>query len=60
MIYFFSVKLGVLPATGITTIKGFVMPIAVIALISMSRYTRITRSSMLESLSNDFIRSDYR
>ena len=57
MIYFFSVKLGVLPATGITTIKGFVMPIAVIALISMSRYTRITRSSMLESLSNDFIRT---
>ena len=56
-IYLFAVKLGWLPSTGIMDPKGYILPIVVISLMSMSRYTRITRSSMLECLGEDYIRT---
>ena len=57
MIFAFAVSLGWLPSTGISDPRGYILPIAVISLISMSRYTRITRSSMLECLGQDYIRT---
>ena len=57
LIYLFSVTLGLLPATGIDTPAGYVLPMVVIGLHSLSNYTRITRSSMLEVISQDYIRT---
>lgn len=57
LILLFSVQLHWLPATGIETWKGYVMPMLCIALSSIANYTRITRSSMLEVLSEDYIRT---
>lgn len=57
LIYIFSVTLGWLPATGIDSPAGFVLPMVVIGLHSLSNYTRITRSSMLEVISQDYIRT---
>ncbi len=57
LIYIFSVNLGLLPATGIDTPAGFVLPMVVVGLSSLSNYTRITRSSMLEVISQDYIRT---
>lgn len=57
LILLFAVKLHWLPATGIETWKGYVMPMLCIALSSIANYTRITRSSMLEVLSEDYIRT---
>lgn len=57
LIYIFSVSLGLLPATGIDTPAGYVLPMVVIGLGSLSNYTRITRSSMLEVISQDYIRT---
>lgn len=53
----FSVKLGILPALYDGSIKSWVMPIMVIALSSLSGLTRITRSSMLEVIRSDYVRT---
>ena len=57
LIMIFAVKLHVLPATGIESIKGFILPMVTIGLASVASYTRITRSSMLEVLGEDYIRT---
>ena len=57
LIMIFAVNLHVLPATGIDTIKGYILPMVTIGLASVASYTRITRSSMLEVLSEDYIRT---
>jgi len=70
-IFIFALKLGWLPASGITTIgadyKGIAlfldylkhvsMPAIVLALPTIAVVMRFTRSSMLEVLSQDFIRT---
>ena len=57
LIMIFAVNLHWLPATGITSIKGFILPMVTIGLASVASYTRITRSSMLEVLGEDYIRT---
>ena len=49
----FSVKLGWVPANGATAI----LPIITLALYPMSYITRLTRSSMLDVLGQDYIRT---
>jgi peptide/nickel transport system permease protein len=53
----FSVKLGWFPAVGLPNALGYVLPMVTIALGSLSRYTRITRSSFLEVIRQDYIRT---
>lgn len=57
MIYLFAVKLHWLPAFGITDPKGYIMPMLTIGLSSMANYTRITRTSMLEVIRQDYVRT---
>ena len=57
MITLFSVNLGWLPAVGITDPLGYIMPVVTIAIASLSQYARITRSSMLEVIRQDYIRT---
>ncbi len=57
LILIFAVKLHVLPATGIETAAGYILPMCCIGLSSVANYTRITRSSMLEVLGEDYIRT---
>ena len=52
----FSVKLGWLPANGATA-SGLVLPVITLALYPMSYITRLTRSSMLDVLGQDYIRT---
>lgn len=56
MLILFSVKLGWLPANG-ETAKGLILPIISLALYPMSYITRLTRSSMLDVLGQDYIRT---
>lgn len=53
----FSVKLNLLPALYNGTWQSWVMPIMVVALSSLSGLTRITRSSMLEVIRSDYVRT---
>lgn len=52
----FSVKLGWVPANGATA-EGLILPIITLALYPMSYITRLTRSSMLDVLGQDYIKT---
>ena len=52
----FSVKLGWVPANGATA-EGLILPIITLARYPMSYITRLTRSSMLDVLGQDYIRT---
>ena len=57
LILFFSVKLGVLPASGITTWQCWILPSIAIGCSSAAGIMRMTRSSMLEAIRQDYIRT---
>ncbi len=56
LLIFFSVRLGWLPANGATK-GGLILPIITLSLYPMSYITRLTRSSMLDVLGQDYIRT---
>jgi peptide/nickel transport system permease protein len=66
-ILIFSVQLGWLPTSGIATVgvqfdpldrlKHLIMPACVLALVFAGGYTRYLRTSMLEVIGNDFVRT---
>jgi ABC-type dipeptide/oligopeptide/nickel transport system permease component len=57
MILFFSLTLHWLPVTGATSWQSAVMPTVALALHSAAVKARITRSSMLEVLGHDYLRT---
>lgn len=56
-ILIFSVQLGWFPVAGRGTIRHLVLPALTLGLSSMAIIARMTRSSMLEVLNQDFIRT---
>ena len=52
----FSLKLSIFPANG-TTAAGLVLPVITLALYPTAHITRLTRSSMLDVLGQDYIRT---
>ena len=54
-IFIFSVRLSWLPAFGVDTWKGYVMPIAVVAIASSVSYIRVARTTMLEAMRQDYV-----
>lgn len=56
LLVIFSIKLGILPANG-STAQGLIMPIVTLALYPTAYITRLTRSSMLDVLGQDYIRT---
>lgn len=57
LILLFSVKLGWLPASGFTSLKHMILPAITIGTSSAATITRMTRSSMLEVVRQDYIRT---
>jgi len=57
IIYFFAGKLGWLPTFGIDSPLGYVGPVLALSGYSLSFVSRLTRSSMLEVLRQDYIRT---
>lgn len=57
IIYFFSAKWGILPSNGIGTWKHYVGPCIALAGFSLAFVARLMRSSMLEVLQQDYIRT---
>ncbi len=57
----FGLKLGLLPISGMGdgSIKYYILPAITLASVSSAFIARITRSSMLEVMSNDYIRTAY-
>lgn len=57
IIYFLAGKLGWLPTFGIDTPLGYVGPVIALSGFALAVVTRLTRSSMLEVLRQDYIRT---
>lgn len=57
LIILFSVHLGWLPSSGFDTFKAMILPSCALAAQSISMVTRMTRSSMLEVVNADYIRT---
>jgi peptide/nickel transport system permease protein len=59
LILVFSVWLRVLPAFGIQEPAGLIMPTITLGVGMAARLSRLTRSAMIETLSQDYIRTAY-
>jgi len=55
LIYLFSVQLGWLPTGGTGSARHFVMPCVVLASFYAARMARLTRSSVLDTLNEEFV-----
>ena len=57
LMLFFCVKLRLLPSAGISNWQGWILPMTVVALQTMANVVRNTRSSMLETIRQDYVRT---
>lgn len=57
LILLFSVRLGWLPSSGFDSFRAMILPSLALAAQSISMVTRMTRSSMLEVVNADYIRT---
>ncbi len=57
LIMLFSVNLGWLPTSGRGTPEHIILPAITLAALSTARYARLTRSTMLDVLGQDYIRT---
>ena len=57
LMYFFGVKLGILPTMGLETWKHYVMPVAALSFYPTAYIMRLMRSSMLDVLGQDYMRT---
>lgn len=55
MIWYFSVKLDLLPTSGMDSYKSYILPVIVITISYACIYFRIVRSSMLSNLNEDYV-----
>lgn len=58
LILVFALTLGVLPSYGVDDWRGYVLPVVALSLPSVAELTRMTRASMLETIHQDYIRTD--
>lgn len=57
LLYFLAFKLGWFPVFGVETLKGYVLPTIALSGYSLAYVTRLTRSSLLDVLKSDYIRT---
>ncbi|OMF65002.1 nickel/cobalt ABC transporter permease [Paenibacillus sp. FSL R5-0766] len=55
MIWYFSVKLDLLPTSGMDSYKSYILPVIVITVSYTGIYFRTVRSSMLSNLNEDYV-----
>lgn len=53
----FSLRLGWLPSSGVGTWKHFIMPVVTLVLPSAAYLSRLTRSTMIDAVNQDYIRT---
>ena len=57
LIFVFSVELDLLPASGAGSLSHFVMPAFTLALFRIALFTRLVRASLLDTLSQNYVRA---
>ena len=56
-LYFFGSKLQILPTIGLNTLASYIMPVTALAIYPTAYITRLMRSSMLDVMGQDYIRT---
>ncbi|MDK2808283.1 MAG: oligopeptide transport system permease protein [Clostridiales bacterium] len=57
LIYLFSFRLNLLPTYGVDSLKGYILPVIALGGYSLSYLARLMRSSLLEVMGQDYIRT---
>lgn len=57
LLLLFALKYRILPANGIATWKGFILPGLSLSLVAVGSMIRMTRSTMLEVIRQDYVRT---
>lgn len=57
LIFAFSVELNLLPASGAGSFAHYLLPAATLAFFRIALFTRMIRNSLLDSLSEDYVRT---
>ena len=57
LMYIFGVRLGLLPLIGLRTHQSYIIPVFALALLPTSYVARLTRSSLLDVMEQDYIRT---
>jgi oligopeptide transport system permease protein len=57
LLYFFSVKIELLPTFGVETWQGYILPAVCLAVGPLCGISRLARSSMLDTLNQDYMRT---
>jgi peptide/nickel transport system permease protein len=57
LIFAFSVQFNLLPASGAGSLSHFIMPAFTLAFFRIALFTRLVRSSLLETLSQNYVRT---
>ncbi len=57
LIYLFAVKWKVLPVAGNVSVKGLILPAVTLAVASLGTIARFARSSLLETINHDYVRT---
>ncbi len=57
LMYIFGVKFGILPTLGLNSWQSYIMPVAALAAYPTSYIMRLMRSSMLDVLGQDYMRT---
>ena len=57
LIFVFSTKLKLLPITGLSSWKNYIMPVIALSGSSMAFITRLTRNKLMDVLQSDYIRT---
>ena len=57
LVYIFTTKLKLLPATGLSKPENFIMPVIALSGSSMASITRLSRGKLIDVLKSDYIRT---
>ena len=57
LMYFFALKINIFPSFGLSRLKSYILPVSAVAISEAAAYLRFTKSSMLEAIRQDYVRT---
>ena len=57
LLYFFALKINIFPSYGLDGLKSYILPVSAVAISEAAAYLRFTKSSMLEAIRQDYVRT---
>ena len=57
LMYFFALKINIFPSFGLSGLQSYILPVSAVAISEAAAYLRFTKSSMLEAIRQDYVRT---